>query len=333
MSSLYIDRKDVEIRSDGGAIVFYENNERIGTVPTAPIDRIIIKGNATITTKVLGEIGKNGIGIIILSGYQNTPSLFFPAPHNDVTRRISQCVLSQDREFCRLFSVALVREKIEKQAELLDYVFQDHPQAGIEFNRRRDWVHQDANRVFDKISLDELRGIEGHAAAAYFQALSCVLKDSLNFTGRNKRPPTDPFNAVLSLTYTLFIAESALAIYGAGLDPFVGFLHAADFARYSFACDLVEPFRATADKFAMQLFKEYTLRPEDFSTTEKGCLMGKAARTRFYPAYEKAAASWRPLIQKRALKYASDFTTELASRQQTVVFSDNLPDEEEHPNS
>lgn len=331
MSSLYIDRKNVEIRSDGGAIVFYENDERIGTVPTAPIDRIIIKGNATITTKVLGEIGKHGIGIIILSGYQNTPSLFFPAPHNDAERRVCQCVLSQDKEFRRLFSVNLVREKIITQAQLLDEIYEEKPQAGIEFNRHRNWVHQDAERVNDKITLDELRGIEGHAAASYFQALSCVLKDSLNFTGRNKRPPTDPFNAVLSLTYTLFIADSALSIYSAGLDPFVGFLHVADFARFSFACDLVEPFRATADRFAMQLFKEGTLRPEDFSTTEKGCLMGKAARTRFYPAFEQAAVAWRPLIQKRAMKYASDFVTEIASRQKTVVISDDLPDEEETP--
>ena len=331
MSSLYIDRKNVEIRSDGGAIVFYENDERIGTVPTAPIDRIIIKGNATITTKVLGEIGKHGIGIIILSGYQNTPSLFFPAPHNDAERRVCQCVLSQDKEFRRLFSVNLVREKIITQAQLLDEIYEEKPQAGIEFNRHRNWVHQDAERVYDKITLDELRGIEGHAAASYFQALSCILKGSLNFTGRNKRPPTDPFNAVLSLTYTLFIADSALSIYSAGLDPFVGFLHAADFARFSFACDLVEPFRATADRFAMQLFKEGTLRPEDFSTTEKGCLMGKAARTRFYPAFERAAAAWRPLIQKRAMKYASDFVTEIASRQKTVVISDDLPDEEETP--
>ncbi len=329
MSSLYIDRKNVEIRTDAGALVFYENNERIGTVPTAPIDRIIIKGNATITTKVLGEIGKHGIGIIILSGYKNTPSLFFPAPHNDAARRICQCVLSQDKEFSRLFAVNLVREKILKQAQLLDEIYVEKPQAGIEFNRHRNWVHQDAERVFDKISLDELRGIEGHAAASYFHALSCVLMRSLHFTGRNKRPPTDPFNAALSLTYTLFIADSALSLYGAGLDPFVGFLHAPDFARFSFACDLVEPFRATADRFVIGLFKDGILRPEDFSTTEKGCLMGKAARARYYPAFEEAAASWRPLIQKRAFKYASDFVAEIASRQKTIVISDDLLEEEE----
>lgn len=173
--------------------------------------------------------------------------------------------------------------------------------------------------------MSELRGIEGHAAAAYFQALSCVLKKSLNFTGRNRRPPTDPFNATLSLVYTLFIADSALGIYAAGLDPFVGFLHEADFARYSFACDMVESFRATADRFAMTLFKEGTLRVEDFTMSEKGCLMGKAARTRFYPAYEEAAGTWRPLIEKRAYKYAGDFTTEIASRRKTVVISDDTP--------
>lgn len=322
MSSLYVDRKNVDVRTDGGAIVFYENDERIGTVPTAPIDRVIIKGNATITTKVLGDLGKNKIGVIILSGHQNTPSLFLPAPHNDAKRRICQCVLSQDKEYKRLFSVETIREKILKQAELLDNIYKERPQAGIEFNRHRTWVRESVNKVYDKIELNELRGIEGHAAAAYFQALACVLKDSLKFTGRNRRPPTDPFNATLSLTYTLFISDAALSIYSAGLDPFVGFLHEADFARYSFACDLVEPFRTIADQFSIRLFNENILRPEDFSLTEKGCLMGKAARTRFYPAYEEAAAYWRPLIEKRAFKYAGDFVAEIAARQKTVVISD-----------
>jgi len=316
MSSLFIDRKNVEVRTDAGALLFYENGERIGTVPMAPLDRVVFKGSAIVNTKVLGELGRHGIGAIMLAGWKHEPTIFFPTPHNDARRRVAQCVLSQDAEYRRLFAVDIIKEKVSEQAKLIDEIAESRPQAGIVFNRCRRWLHEDFDRIDAQTTMDELRGIEGHSATAYFQALAAILPESLNFTGRNRRPPTDPLNAVLSLTYTLFIAESALSIYKAGLDPFVGFLHVADFGRTSFACDLVEVFRARADRFAMGLFKDGTLRVEDFTMNNaNGCQMGKAARTRYYPAYEAAADLWRRLMEKQAMKIASDFVTEIAARE------------------
>ena len=82
-------------------------------------------------------------------------------------------------------------------------------------------------------SIASLRGLEGAAAASYFEALSEILPERLHFSGRNRQPPRDPVNALLSLTYTLLHAEAVLALYGAGLDPYVGFYHALDFGRES----------------------------------------------------------------------------------------------------
>ena len=315
MSSLFIDRKNIDVRMDAGALTFYENDVRVGTVPAAPLDRVVFKGTATLSTKVLGELGQHGIGIIVLTGYKNEPSIFFPSPHNDARRRIAQCVLSQDTEYRRLFSVDIVREKVAGQVQLVDDLAKIHTQLGVEFERYRQWLHQDYARIDAKTTLEELRGIEGHAATAYFQAIAAILPKSLCFSKRTRRPPTDPFNVILSLTYTLFISESALAIHKAGLDPFVGFLHTPDFGRTSFACDLVEVFRPQADRFAIDLFHSKTLRPEDFSITAKGCLLGKAGRTRYYPAYEAAADTWRSQMDRKAMKAAQDFVTALEIRQ------------------
>ena len=327
MSTLFVDRKNIDVRTESGALVFYENGERRGTVPVAPLDRVVFKGMTTLSTKVLGELGSRGIGVIVLTGYKNAPVLFLPSPHNDARRRICQCVLSQDAEFRRLFSVNIIREKIIEQEKFLEELSKSYPRAGTDLSRGRGFLQQDISRIYEKTTMDELRGIEGHAASVYFQTLASVLPASLNFTGRKKRPPTDPFNAVLSLTYTLLVAETALAIYKCGLDPYVGFLHATEFSRESFACDMVEVFRPLADRFALQLFREGTLRPEDFSTSANGCLMGKAARARYYPAYEVAASLWRKLLEKRAMRVASDFITEAASRQCSVGIS--LSDDDE----
>jgi CRISPR-associated protein Cas1 len=87
-----------------------------------------------------------------------------------------------------------------------------------------------------------------------------------------------------------------LALYGAGLDPFIGFYHALDFGRESLACDLVEPLRVEVDRHALMLFRAEKLRPEDFSTTASGCLLGKAGRARFYGEWEPLAARLRKLL-------------------------------------
>ena len=84
-------------------------------------------------------------------------------------------------------------------------------------------------QVDHKSTLPELRGLEGAAASLYFSALGALVPKSLGFQGRNRRPPRDPVNAVLSLTYTLLHTEAVLAAHRMGLDPYVGFFHAVTF--------------------------------------------------------------------------------------------------------
>ncbi len=147
-------------------------------------------------------------------------------------------------------------------------------------------------------SIATLRGLEGASAAGYFEALAEIVPAGLNFHGRNRQPPRDPLNAVLSLTYTLLHAEAVLALYGAGLDPFIGFYHGLDFGRESLACDVMEALRPQADRFALMLFREGTLASGDFTNTESGCLLGKAGRSRYYAAYETRAEYFRRELEQ-----------------------------------
>jgi hypothetical protein len=156
-------------------------------------------------------------------------------------------------------------------------------------------------------STASLRGLEEAGAAAYFEGFADLLPDRLKFSGRNRRPPRDPVNAMLSLGYTLLHAEAVLALYGAGLDPFIGFYHGLDFGRESLACDLVEPLRVEVDQHALMLFRSEKLRPEDFSTTESGCLLGKAGRRASMPSGNRSppacASCWRralPTLPRRS---------------------------------
>ncbi|MDR2503674.1 MAG: CRISPR-associated endonuclease Cas1, partial [Deltaproteobacteria bacterium] len=94
MSSLYVDRRGVELRLDGGAIAFYENSERVGTVPLAPLERIFLRGDVILRSSLLGKLGEKNIGLITLSGRRADPTLMLARPHNDAARRVAQYHLS-----------------------------------------------------------------------------------------------------------------------------------------------------------------------------------------------------------------------------------------------
>jgi len=293
MTSLYVDRRGVELKVDGEALVFTENGERIGTVPLKPLSRVFLRGDVGLTANLLGKLGEHHIGVVVLSGRQGTPTLMLGCPHNDAARRIAQYRLSLDTDFCLRFSRAIVEAKLRSQlafiVERRDVDFQHRYPLQICERRLSGLI----TRIDGQPSIAALRGLEGSGAAVYFEALSEIIPESLHFYNRNRRPPKDPVNALLSLTYTLLHAEAVLALYGSGLDPFIGFYHALDFGRESLACDVMEALRPQADEFVLGLFRSEAIHADDFSTTNAGCLLGKAGRSRYYGAWETRAESFR----------------------------------------
>lgn len=310
MTSLYVDRRNVELKADGEALVFIENGERVGTVPLQPLSRVFLRGDIKLSASLLGKLGEHDIGVIVLSGRKGTPSLLLGRPHNDAARRIAQYRLSLDSNYCLKFSRAIVAAKLSGQLELIrerrtSDLMHRYPLSVCERKISGMLAQVDAQE-----SIATLRGLEGAAAAAYFEALAEIVPASLNFHGRNRQPPRDPLNAVLSLTYTLLHGEATLALYGAGLDPFIGFYHCLDFGRESLACDVMEALRPQADRFALMLFREGTLTSGDFSTSESGCLLGKAGRSRYYAAYETRAEHFRRELEQTVRDIAHAVTAD-----------------------
>ena len=293
MSSLYIDRRGMEIEADGDALVLRENGERVGTVPISPISRVFLRGDVRLQSSLLGKLGERGIGVVVLSGRKGEATLLMARPHNDAARRIAQYRLSQDAGFCLDFSRNLVREKLSVQHGFLEAWRERDLEHRYELTlvlRKLDGIMANLR---DRDSVASLRGAEGAAAAAYFEGLAAIAPPRFKFCQRNRRPPRDPLNALLSLGYTLLHSEAVLALYGAGFDPFVGFYHQIDFGRESLACDLVEASRCEIDAFALDMIRKDILRLDDFSTTESGCLLCKNGRAKFYENWEKLAEKLR----------------------------------------
>ena len=287
MTSLFVDRRDVHLQLDGGALVFRENGQRIGAVPLAPITRVFLRGNVTLEASLLGKLGEGGAGVVILSGKQARPSLMLSRPHNDARRRVAQVRLSLDDTFCLAFSRQLIQTKIERQCEWFEQLRQHYLHARYELSHAISLLQESLQKINQTSSLASLRGVEGAAASAYFAGLRAVVPESLGFKNRNRRPPRDPFNALLSLSYTLAGSEIALALHGAGLDPAIGYYHQLSFGRHSLACDLLETVRPLVDRFCLQLVARQTLTKDHFSQSAAGCLLGKAGRAHYYNAYEE----------------------------------------------
>ena len=297
MTSLFVDRRDVHLELESGAIVFRENGERIGTVPIAPLTRVFLRGDVHLSGSLLGKLGENGVGVVILSGRQGKPSLLLARPHNDASRRVEQIRKSLDAGFCLDFARELIDTKLARQIEWFDELRGTDMQARYALTHAMNLLKEHHGRLASVQHLGSLRGIEGSAARLYFDGLKETVPDSLHFRSRNRRPPRDPFNVLLSLTYTLAHAETAIALHGAGLDPYVGFYHQLDFGRESLASDLLEAVRPLADRFCLRLIRHRTLTVDHFSTSDAGCLLGKAGRVQYYAAYEEYSEVLRSGIQ------------------------------------
>lgn len=310
MSTLFVDRRDIQLEHDAGALIVRDRGERIATVPLAPITRVVLRGSVQLSASVFSSLGERGIGVIILSGRKGQATLFFGRPHNDARLRVQQTRLSLDAAFSLACARHFVRCKIEGQLEWFDQLRQQRPQQRYPLSHAMQLLNRQLGGVDSVANLDSLRGVEGAAAAAYFEGLRAVVPESLGFNERNRRPPRDPFNALLSLTYTLAHAETALALHAAGLDPCIGYYHQISHARESLACDVMEAVRPQADRICLEMVASQTLTAEHFGHSASGCLLGKAGRTRYYGAYELHAPALRKTIREQvralALRIAPD---------------------------
>ena len=298
MSSLYVDRRDVHLQHDAGAIAFFENGQRSATVPLAPITRVVLRGNAQLTASLLATLGERGIGVLVLTGRQGKPSLFFGRPHNDARLRVEQTRRSLQDDFCLAYAQRLVQRKLERQCQWIDAAREHYPAQRYPLSQALRQLQEQLPQIAHPRRLDSLRGLEGAAASGYFAGLRAVVPASLGFHERNRRPPRDPFNALLSLTYTLAHAEAAFTLHAAGLDPCIGYYHQLSHSRESLACDIMETIRPLADRLCLKLVAQQVLTAEHFSQSDAGCLLGKAGRSRYYGAYEEHAQPLRHAVQQ-----------------------------------
>lgn len=308
MTTLYLDRRDTRLKLEGRALAIYTEDERRGTVPLNLLENVVMRSAVSLESSLLATLADAGIGILILGGRNaGKLAIVHGRTGNDGARRIGQLRLTDDQAWRLNWTRRLVLGKLRRQRRLLLGALDDQTQQRLTLTKAADQLMQARQRAADPATdgIASLRGIEGAGAAAYFKAYCTLFAPELGFTGRNRRPPRDPVNAVLSLGYTLLHAEAVHAAYSAGLDPIIGYYHALDFGRESLASDLIEPLRPLADAWVWEQFHRRILRPDHFTRTGDACLLGKAGRGHFYGAWQVFIRPHRRLLRRISRNLAS----------------------------
>jgi CRISPR-associated protein Cas1 len=287
MARLYITEQQAILRKTGDRLIVEKDHEILAEIPCLKLEAVLIYGNVQFTTQAAVELLDHGIELAIFSMNGKLRGQLTPPKAKNVVLRMRQYELEKSEPFCLRLARAMVRGKILNGVAGLKRFRANHPealpQAGV------DAVERKLDRLESCASLEALRGLEGAAAAAYFQAFAALVPPELGFPGRQRRPPRDPVNALLSFGYVLVGNELQSLLDGIGFDPYIGFLHRLDYGRPSLALDLLEEFRpALVDRFTTRLLNLGILRREDFSPGPDGGLyLGREGKRRYFAEYEK----------------------------------------------
>lgn len=299
MGVLYLDRKQVGLRLEGARLRIEEPGERPRHLPLAVLERVVALGEVTMDTRLLASLGERGVDLICLGGRRHRRVAFVTGPaHADARRRLAQYRLANDAELRLQWSMRLIRHKLKAQRSALQRFLTQRGDCRLPLSRAIARLDRLLGSLEHANDLEVVRGIEGSAARAHYQGLAAVLPPAMGFGGRTRRPPRDPVNAVLSLSYTLLHGEAVTACRVVGLDPLLGFFHEPAYGRESLACDLIEPLRPRVDAWAWALFAARNLRPEHFRRDGQACLLGKEGRSGYFPAYELMARPMRRYLRR-----------------------------------
>ncbi|MEJ5225926.1 MAG: CRISPR-associated endonuclease Cas1, partial [Anaerolineales bacterium] len=272
------------------------------SVPLSQVEQVVIFGNVGLTTPAMNAFLTQNTEVVFLSqrGEYRGRLIGQATPHVPVRRAQYRAI--EKPAFALEMAKHFVRAKIQHQkAFLLRNTRQERPAAVDEAVTR---LQAALEELEHKTTLESTRGLEGASTAAYFGGLRAFFTQEWGFDGRNRRPPRDPVNVLLSFGYTLLTQSVTAAVETAGLDPYAGFLHEYVYNRPALALDLMEEFRPVIDGLVLWACRSGLLTPGgDFfpGDAERPVILDEDGTRRFLQAYEQrmAQVSLHPVRQER----------------------------------
>lgn len=278
LNTLYVTTQNSYLHKEGQSVVVKVEQENRLRLPIHTLDGIVCFGAVSMSPFLMYHCAENNVAVSFLSEYGKFLARIQGPVAGNVLLRREQYRRADDPSAAAQITRGFLIGKLANARTVLRRAIRDHAEKTdiqtLEKSQSR--LTQYLQRLETVRPVDELRGIEGEAAASYFTAfphLITVPDEAFAFTGRNRRPPLDPVNALLSFVYTLLVHDCRSALEGVGLDPCVGFLHTDRPGRPSLALDLMEEFRAfLADRLVLSLINRRQIQPKDFQDSAGGAV-------------------------------------------------------------
>ncbi len=293
---LYIQEPGAHVGKRSEHLVVRKDGQELTRVPMHALRKVVVFGNVQVSTQALETLAANDIAIAYLNGHGRFLGTFAPALPKNVGLREAQFRRFADPAECLTLARAVVRAKLNNQRALLMRCLRGDGDRGSDEPAARG-IAELIQRLEDAAGLDTVLGLEGQGAALYFGEFNRFLRvqppgEGFDFTVRNRRPPRDPVNALLSFAYSLLTKDCFSAVATVGFDPYKGFFHSNRHGKPSLALDLLEEFRPVIpDSVVLTLINNEMLTRDDFLTWREACQLTESGRKKFFQAYEQRRAT------------------------------------------
>jgi CRISPR-associated protein Cas1 len=279
LNTLYVSSQGSYLRKEGETVVVEREQEKVLQLPIHTIGGIICFGNVLCSPFLLGFCAERDIAVSFLSEHgRYLASVRGPVSGNVLLRR-AQYRMADDEATTRTVAANIVSGKLANTRVVLNRSLRDHGEKMDSASVKG--ASASIDRLIDELprtaDVDAVRGLEGMAAAEYFGVFNELIidqKEAFVFGERNRRPPLDPVNALLSFVYTILMHDVRSALETVGLDPAVGFLHRDRPGRPGLALDLMEEFRPViADRLVLSLINRRQVDLKGFKRAENGAVV------------------------------------------------------------
>lgn len=281
---LHIMEPGAMVRKDGKELVVTREREELGRMRLIDVSSVAVHGRAGVTTPALRALIDAGRPVAYFSFGGWYVGRTVGHTHKNVLLRLAQFRVAEAPERCLEVARSLVRNKLRNCRVLLRRHLGMDDEATAEMSKAIDACARAR-------SIESLLGHEGNGARVYFGRFGSLLKPKelgFAFEQRNRRPPRDPVNAMLSFAYSLLTSTWTNTLTVIGLDPYLGYYHQPRYGRPALALDMMEPFRPIiADSVVMSVVNNGVVTADDFIQTRESCALRREARRKFVKAFER----------------------------------------------
>lgn len=294
LNTLYVMTEGCYLTLDGENVVILDGEKKLARFPLHTLENIVCFTYKGATPALMGACAERKIGMSFFSPNGKFLARTVGKEYGNVLLRKEQYRISDNVDRSTSYAKNMILGKIFNGRWSLERTLRDHSYRVDEKKLRfiSGALYDFIQKVESVSDLAELRGVEGKAAEQYFSIFDHMIlnqKEDFSFATRNRRPPLDRVNAVLSFAYTILAGECTNALYSVGLDPFVGFMHRDRPGRTSLALDLMEEMRPVmADRFILTLINTKALRASHFEIQQDhAVLLNEEGRKVFFNSWQR----------------------------------------------